>query len=274
MKSIQGVSTPTNDTTIWRYMSFSRFEQLLNSGKLYLARIDQFSDFNEGAMTKATKNRHDEELRTQGASDLSGLLPWFHLFLNRKYWYASCWNCNDIESNLLWRSYGTPKIDDKFQFKVAIRSTVGKLLEAVNREDIYLGKVNYLDFESDDPFVGQDSIQSGALVYIKQKEYQDEKEIRLGFENNSSMVGGILANLPETPKGITIDIELDKLIDEIYIEATPVDWERLGRNNNGQVDLPYRESLDEMFQGRVNMVEDLFRQHKVTNAKIRISSIL
>ena len=42
----------TGDTLLWRYMSFEKFCWLLETSKLYHARLDQFEDPFEGSVTK------------------------------------------------------------------------------------------------------------------------------------------------------------------------------------------------------------------------------
>ncbi|WP_035905213.1 hypothetical protein [Legionella longbeachae] len=43
------------NTIIWRYMDCFKFESLLSESKLYLCRLDQFEDFDEGTLTKANQ---------------------------------------------------------------------------------------------------------------------------------------------------------------------------------------------------------------------------
>jgi len=274
IRKIDGVTIPSPDTTIWRYVSYARFEQMIQESSIYLARLDQFSDFNEGTLTKAMQRRNQEEMEIQGAKDLDSIIPFIHQFFNHKYWYVSCWNSDKTQSNLLWRSYGTPKKDDKYQFKVAIKSSVAKLINSINVDNLYLGKVNYLDFEKDDPFIGSDGIESGSLVYTKQHEYKEENEIRLAFHDTASMCGGFLANLPKTEKGITVPVNLSLLLDEVYIEAFPVDWEKLGKNNTGTVDKEYKKGLCKKDDKQKSMIEVLFEKQQIQNVPIHRSSIL
>lgn len=274
IKEINGVTIPSPDTPIWRYVSYARFEQMIQESNIYLARLDQFPDFNEGALTKAIKKRHLKEMKKQSAEDLAELIPWLHQFINHKYWYASCWNRDKTQSNLLWKSYGTPRNDDKYQFKVAIKSSVANLIRSIDVDNLYLGEVNYLDFEKDDPFRGSDGIESGSTVYIKQHEYKGENEIRLAFQDTASMCGGILANLPETKKGITIPVNLSLLLEEVHIEAFPVDWAKLGKNNTGTVDKNYRTELDEKADKRIRMIKGLLEKQQIQNVPIHLSSIL
>ena len=275
VRTIKGVTIPVRETTIWRYMSYARFEQMMRDNYIYLARLDQFSDFNEGTLTKAMRRRNQADMEKQGATkNIAEVIPWFHQFLNHKYWYASCWNGDETQANLLWRSYGIPKYDDKDQFKVAVKSTIGRLIDSIAHRDLYLGKVNYLDFDNDDPFLGSDGIDSGSLVFIKQREYKGENEIRLAFQDIGSMQGGILANLPETRKGMAIPVDLGVLLDEVYIEAFPVDWDRLGKNKTGSVDREYRASLDETADKRESMIKALLDNMQIGHVPVRFSSIL
>jgi hypothetical protein len=46
-----GLTTPPDDTILWRYMAFDRLQQLLGTEQLWFARLDQFDDPLEGTLT-------------------------------------------------------------------------------------------------------------------------------------------------------------------------------------------------------------------------------
>lgn len=232
-----GFESPSDDTVIWRYLSFERFKQLVETSSLYLPRIDYFSDFNEGGLTRKMKREIDAEMAAQGAPELGGVLPWFNQFGSQRVWYASCWNSSDTESNLMWRAYGTPAVDDQYQFKVAIKTTVGRLKSSLNDlDDLHLAKVSYLDFDNEtyaDRFGDHDGIPFDRSVFVKDFPYKPEDEIRLAYcETGSYFDSGNLADLPDTPIGKVIEIDLSTLLGEIYIEALPLDHKRLKIKSN------------------------------------------
>ena len=107
-----GFDRPQNETIIWRYMSFSRFADLISTSELYLARLDKFWDFNEGGMTRKMQKDSDKQLGDQGAEDLHGIMQWSNQFITSRAWYASCWNAGNHEYYLMWRTYGT-EVDPK-----------------------------------------------------------------------------------------------------------------------------------------------------------------
>lgn len=273
-KSNLEVKEPDGDTVIWRYMSYSRFEQLIESKKLYLARLDQFSDFNEGSMTRKASERNHQAFEDQGAAQLSGIVDWFNQIMNQKYWYASCWNASNYENNLLWRSYGTPKPTDPQKFKVAIKSSVNSLKKAIDDNQLKIGFVRYVDYETEDHYENESSINSESLIYDKQIEYHGENEIRLAFLKTDSMVGGIIADLPTTPAGLSFPVNLNHLIDEIYIEAIPVDWKRTGKNDRRDLDREYMAKLDETLKNRIEMIQNTLKKNKIKSVDITLSKIL
>ena len=233
---INGVNIPADDAVIWRYMSFSRFEQMINDSAIYLARIDQFADFTEGSFTHAMAKRSFDGLKASGVPDVVAYAPQKICAHHNNYWYASCWNANKVESNLFWRAYGSPKKDDKYQFKVAIKTTAKKLISSINQNinyQLYFGEINYIDFDKDDPSADS-NYAHGYLHYKKKQEYQSEHEIRLAIFDIKSIRGGVLSQMPATPIGISIPVDLDILIDEIYVEAVPKDqlWQLIHKEKN------------------------------------------
>ena len=47
-KELRGIIQPKDDTTLWRYMSFEKFANLLATGSLFFSRADKYDDKFEG----------------------------------------------------------------------------------------------------------------------------------------------------------------------------------------------------------------------------------
>jgi len=289
------IDEPLDDTVIWRYISFERFRQLINSSELCFSRVDQFSDFTEGMMTKKTFDCSVKDFMSQGLSEQEALQiasaqAFTNRFLHCRYFYAICWAGLGRESNLLWRSYGTPRPSDEFQFKVAIKTTVGKLKSALaDTENLPFGRAKYIDFEVVDPYENAGN-EFSKNVFLKKIEYEDEHEVRVAFiheshdqqikeslESGSSFVSGgkqvtlgspvILGDLPDTPQRIPVRVDLGLLIDEIYVEAIHIDHEKL-KKSTAEIERVEKEGLK-----RYHLIRSLLESNGLDIEKIFLSSV-
>lgn len=291
------IDVPSDNTVIWRYLSFERFKQLLESSNLYFARVDQFSDFTEGAMTQKTFECSVEDLMLQGlsrqdAEELSTMIASFNSFMHSKYFFANCWAAINHESNLLWRSYGSNNASDDLNFKISIKSTIGRLKASLINPPVnmMIGRVKYIDFNEVDPYE-KDGNEFSKNVFLKQQEYESEQEVRIAFihefhekQVQESLAAGqtinigtnsinfskpiLLSDLPETDKGISIQVNLDTLIDKVYIEAIRFNREKL------RSDLSEQKNLREKFMKRYSLVESLLVSKGLSEEKICPSIIL
>lgn len=223
-----------SSTVLWRYLSFSRFKQLVESKELFFSRTDLFSDFREGALPAKTAEKDFNSIKAQtgNAAEAAGLINILGALngMASKNWYASCWNENTVESNLMWRSYGGPRPADgvDFQFKVAIKTTVGNVREAIRLSSgqgkLVVNKVTYYDSINEDPFDGCDGIDTEKLCYIKPQEYRNENEVRFALHIQPSQPNiTTMADMQHGPIGHRVEIDLTSFIDALYIEAVPLD---------------------------------------------------
>ena len=268
--TIDGIDVPDDNLKLWRYMSFDRFEQLVQKRKLCFSRIDQFSDYKEGCLTTATSDRADAEIPPK----LAGIMAAHHQFLNWNYWYASCWNLCETESNLLWRSYGSPKTSDNERYKVAIRTSVRNLLSSICCCDIFFGKMKYVDFKKDDPYLGDDGVPNGSAVFTKQQEYKAEAEVRVAIQATSSIHGGLISEMECTPKLKFRDIQLSKLIEEVVIEAVPREQTPSQECNHHNGDSQSILRIVKEAERRIQKVKQLVESIHLRGVPVRMSTIL
>lgn len=107
---------------------------------------------------------------------------------------------------------------------VAIQSTFRRLAESFNsyeENDVYIGKVQYIDYE-------KDTFPETSLFYPvlhKRKSFQHERELRAFIFNIPSKENGeIDLSLEVFDKGAYIPVDLDVLIEEIFVSPTAEDW--------------------------------------------------
>lgn len=216
---------PDPDDKLWRYMDLAKFIHLISTGKLYFASADSFEDPFEGA--KGLVERKEiwdsfyldflrEAIRTVPGATQEMLEP-AHVekeaqrLLNemdqggdweRKHTFISCWHCNPFESEAMWKLYSV-----NTQNAVAIQTTATHLYEALDRNpSVEIGKVNYIDFNK------RFSSINGACWY-KRKSFEHEREVR-----------AIMKDINTTDKGILIPVNIETLIDRVFISPYAPKW--------------------------------------------------
>ncbi len=216
---------PLPDDMLWRYMDLSKFISMISRGELYFAVSSTFEDIFEGAKgTLDKKNEWDRfyldyfqnAMLTAPGQDLSKLtlekiksdserlLNELNLIgeSNRKSTYISCWHMNNYESEAMWKMYSKDVTN-----AIAIQTTAGHLYEALYRDPaIDIGKVQYIDYQKRFTSV------NGAFWY-KRKSFEYENEVRAIVKKHNIL-----------EKGMYIPINIDKLIDRVYVSPYAPEW--------------------------------------------------
>jgi hypothetical protein len=98
---------------------------------------------------------------------------------------------------------------------LAIQSTVGRLKEALKperRTEQYIGEVNYIDYKKEHiPF--NDTF---FPFLFKRKSFQYEREVRI--------ISDVSQNNIELNDGLKIDVDIQQLIEKIYIHPKSENW--------------------------------------------------
>lgn len=201
---------PEGNPVLRRYMSFTKFVQMLDSSSLYFCRADKFDDPFEGSFTRPTLEARRETFKEATADELSAA------FRKLRQWhYVTCWHMSDHESEAMWKLYG------QYQEAVAIRTTYQKLARALPQE-VYLGLVRYLDYEKDD----FDPTDLFSPFMHKRLAFQHEREVR-GIIRASSVPNESepLAFCDDNPcDGRQVQVELSELIDSVAVSPLAPPW--------------------------------------------------
>ena len=235
------VQPPDRNIKIWRYMDLTKLVAFLETGSLYFARANTLGDPYEGSWTILNKIVQQQQFQQMIADqerknpDVKGkntpekLQQTFKhaTHLGREIVYINCWYSGETESAAMWNLYGTTA------GSIVIQSTYKKLMDAipndVYRDDVcvgkvYMGMVQYKDYKS-----FEDWIPSGNMMHPflhKRKEFEYEKEVRALIMN----IGGLSKERKEKgdykPRGITVDIDIDKVVETIRAQPTTPDWAR------------------------------------------------
>jgi hypothetical protein len=213
---------PDEAAVIWRYLDFTKFVSLLDSRRLFFARVSTFDDAFEGSISAATQVARQRAVATYDLADqhregfLEGLK---RATRSAPQWtFANCWSLSEVESAAFWGLYVPPSGG------VAIRSTYGNLARAFSLPSqsnsaersvpILIGTVSYVDYN--DTVIPTDNAFYPFLH--KRKSYEFEKEIRAMTLDLESFVDG------SSPVGLNVEVDLDVLINGVHISPTAPPW--------------------------------------------------
>lgn len=200
---------PDENCTLWKYMSFSKFINMLK-GKMYFNRLDNFEDVFEGRFPQYNaEHRIDlygkQILPKSTYDELEQLI--------KKYIYVSCFHKNEYETAFMWKQYAD---DDG----IAIKTTLKRLKKSFHKtsEIINISNVQYIDYNSE-------FMPEGNALYLglhKRKSFEPENEVRCIYlkkakfkEDSVDSSEKVIDPNEITPHGEFIDIDLDILIKEM-----------------------------------------------------------
>jgi hypothetical protein len=220
------VEPEDKNVKIWRYMDIIKFLSILERKSLFFSRMDLLGDPFEGSIPK-TKGQPKFNLLPKILTDDDNGTTYsvpksFSIHDSfRKLSYVYSFHINSAESAALWSIY------TKSKQGVAIQSTYKNLCESFNdysENDVFIGLVNYIDYTTE-------TIQLYDNVFPpllhKRKSFEYEKELRaIIIAPKQFLSEGILVDefVDKLPKGIYIPVNLDILIEKIYIAPTTQSW--------------------------------------------------
>jgi hypothetical protein len=206
---------PDENIKIWRYMDFTKFASLLDTRRLFFNRSDKFKDRFEGSWPKA--NHEARRLWTTTPARMAELSAQHERI--RKYFALNCWHMNEVESAGMWDLY------IKSGEGVAIQSTFQRLKRSmIDDESVYIGVVKYIDYST--ASINQTNLFNAYLH--KRQSFEHEREIRAivnKWPPPPAQVGGKPDHTLETMKsGIDIKVDIERLIEKVYIAPGSPDW--------------------------------------------------
>lgn len=204
---------------IWRYMSFDKFESILNSSELYFASAEQFNDNDdhEGAITEyeyesrkkfISKTSLNEEEKSNYLKSLESAFSPL-----REYVKISCWHINEHENVAMWNYYqGKGK-------GIAIETTLKDLLENIGEyriqdsyglETINVALIKYIDYLKDSM---DDRFGFLTPFLYKRNSYAYENEVRLIISLRQAVEFGVKA----PKKGIRVPFDYKNGVKRIIL---------------------------------------------------------
>lgn len=213
-----------NDAKLWRYITFSKFISMLDRHELFFSRADRLGDDFEGSFplknVKERVKRRTLVLKKQypdfSDDNIKNLLAHDSDYYRnmRELTLINSWMYSASESAAMWKVY--LKSDEG----LVIQSSTTRLKQSFNKcpIPIHMGMVNYIDYEKDSfPFADKDLFV--PFIY-KRCAFEHEKEYRAVIALDSSFNW----RKEETPRGKYISLDIDTLIESIYLSPDSPSW--------------------------------------------------
>lgn len=201
---------PSKDSPLWRYMDFPKFFSILENKSLFFPRITNLEDPFEGHPPRLTVEAYKDTLNGLEGEELlkatENVKHTLQVFQNsRSLSCISCWHVNTAESAAMWELYL------RSGEGIAIRSTFERFMNAFPKSnvDVHGGLVEYVDYDTFKP----SRMNTAMWAMLK----------RIGFEHECEFRGIVLDPLLEN-SGISVPIDLDILIEDIYVSPTTPTW--------------------------------------------------
>lgn len=197
-----------DEEVLWRYQDLPRYLDLLIRKQLFFTRIDQFEDPFEGKYNQLVKKQVSEEELRRFAEKHSH---------TRVAVTVNTWHRNSDENYAMWNIYAK-------DYGVAVQTTYKKLKDSFHKTDkpVYVGKVIYYN-EEKDQMPKEDPL---APFIRKRRMYQYENEIRCCYILSQEAESGFMWEEQDTYNGVFLDVDLDILIERIYISPYAQQWFR------------------------------------------------
>ncbi len=193
---------------VWRYLSFSKFINLLLTDSLYFCRVDLLNDSYEGTYTKTNAGSRFTTDKESNAYKIDVE----NKKRNRKTMFVNCWRIDHYESEAMWKLY-CPNNEG-----VAIQTTYKKLASSLpNDPAIYMGLIKYIDYE-EETFDSGNAFNSSMH---KRKSFEHEKELRLIYPATKYWKA---PNEDIIEEGFTQKVNLIENIEAIYVNPFAPQW--------------------------------------------------
>lgn len=188
---------------LWRYLSYDRLIELIESEELFFTHLPIFSDGREGLLTKRSRDRLFDSFYNQYQDATTAHSEVTLYEKHHEHFYASCWHMNNSESYLMWKVYG----DRGCAIKTTLERACASFQPFVGT--VQGGVVQYVDFEREETPLGN----VFTHVITKDIPYEDEREYRfmvwcIDPENST---------VTFAEKGVRVRVNLKMLIEEVII---------------------------------------------------------
>lgn len=245
-KKLDGIISPEDGATLWRYMSLEKFVNMLETKSLFFSRADKFEDPFEGFIPSALVESYRDSIK-RVILDENFTEVLIKISENsRKYVMCNCWHQNEAESMAMWEKYHMRYSG------VAIKTTMQDLKKSFrDKPNVFIGEIEYSYYNT----YGDHHIRlhpNGSLsseaksdlssntkwtyfpYFHKRVAFEHEHEVRIVIDVEP-YVRDYLKGLPletilktEFPDicdvGISLEVDVNTLIDEVVTSPYTEDW--------------------------------------------------
>jgi hypothetical protein len=207
---------PDPDTSVWRYLDFTKFVAMLQTQSLWFAKPETLGDPWEMAYTHANLARF--RARFDSATVEDRLWAEMNYKATLQSMFVNCWHAGAIESAAMWRLYL------KTLEGVAIQTTWSDLTASIGqtRDPVFGGLVRYIDFETDDT---DDRTNMFFPTTTKRLSFGYENEARLVYWWRPDRTNGKqdFEQIPRDP-GISVPVDMSRAIQRVILGPGSPPW--------------------------------------------------
>jgi hypothetical protein len=234
---VPGINEPSDETTIWQYMDFTKLVSMLDRGELFFVRIDKVDDPKEGTVPEFNlrermptyRAKYPDRTEEQHQKSFDDIDNYVDELIRQGKVLINCWHMNEFESAAMWDLYAKSGI--------AIKTTFEMLKDSLDKgtpELIKFGLVEYTDFKNE--WMAEDNLYH--RFFLKRKSFEHEKELRavlqLELEGPTVMVRDGKRYVEDvrdtsnpkqkTERGRYVTADIHTLISEIYVAPSAASW--------------------------------------------------
>lgn len=190
---------------LWRYMDFTKLLSLLEDSAIFLAPAASFEDPFEGVLPKGNVAL-EKFVKSKAKSGPKSNV----IVADKNKVLISCWHMSTYESAAMWKLYG------QGNETVCITTKYAKLRNQLV-QGAQIGLVQYVDFNS--AWVPENNPYYPFM--FKRKSFEYEKEVRVIIDSDNVSQDDMLL---KTKQGFKNKVNLNVLIDEIFVAPDASDW--------------------------------------------------
>ena len=205
-QKLKGIGQPADNATLWRYMSFEKFANILATESLFFARADGYDDKFEGYVPKSTRLSYQSTVSSIDPNNF------------RQYIMCNCWHQGPEESMAMW---------DKYHLRsngIAIKTTMENLKNSLpDKPNVFIGGIEYIENHNQIKMPENPSIETlvHSPYFYKRNLFRYEQEVRA--------IVDVLSILNDAPYefGMPLNIDVKTLIgknSEVIVSPHADEW--------------------------------------------------
>lgn len=223
-----------DDKKVWKYMDLWKFIYIIQTNSLFFSNVFYLEDKYEGTLNAKSKelmfdkilselqNIDKEESLDRKIRKAKEKTDFYFAFANNNFKHmfcVSCWHASDIESYAFWKIYSN------YSEGIAIQSTIGNLKKSFGSYEgsVEISNVLYINYNIDTI-----NTTIPEQFFRKREEYKYEGEIRAIVSNipDFTNLKGFYDKDFTLPKGVSVSVDINTLIENIYISPSFDDWKK------------------------------------------------